>query len=312
MVRNLSLKVKLDRHSSEPVNVSDSITVRPGIGRAARPGFSQGKQWRMAVQSINGKAVLGLRPMVLLLALLAASLVSAQEQPPQYGYSIVNRFPHSINAFTQGLFYHDGYLYEGTGKNGQSSLSRIDLDSGEVLQSKRLSRRYFGEGIELVGDRIYQLTWRANIVFVYDRESFDLLDSHYNPTEGWGLAWDGEHLILSDGTATLRFMDPENFSSQRAVEVTINGNAITNLNELEYINGEIWANVWQTDFILRIDPETGQVNSVVDLTGLADQTQLGSNEAVLNGIAWDAEQERLLVTGKHWAHLFEIELTGPR
>jgi glutamine cyclotransferase len=266
----------------------------------------------MAVQSINGKAVLGLRPMVLLLALLAASLVSAQEQPPQYGYSIVNRFPHSINAFTQGLFYHDGYLYEGTGKNGQSSLSRIDLDSGEVLQSKRLSRRYFGEGIELVGDRIYQLTWRANIVFVYDRESFDLLDSHYNPTEGWGLAWDGEHLILSDGTATLRFMDPENFSSQRAVEVTINGNAITNLNELEYINGEIWANVWQTDFILRIDPETGQVNSVVDLTGLADQTQLGSNEAVLNGIAWDAEQERLLVTGKHWAHLFEIELTGPR
>lgn len=248
----------------------------------------------------------------LYIAVPASGQDALQSEPPQYGYSIINRFPHNINAFTQGLFFHEGYLYEGTGKNGLSSLSKINLATGEVLQSKRLSRRYFGEGIEVVGDRIYQLTWRANIVFVYDKESFDLLDSHYNPTEGWGLAFDGEHLIMSDGSSTLRFKDPETFSDQRTVQVTLNGNAINNLNELEYIDGEIWANVWQTDFILRIDPETGQVNSTIDLTGLSDQTRLGSAEAVLNGIAWDAGQERLLVTGKHWSHLFEIELTGPR
>ena len=248
---------------------------------------------------------------VLLLGILLSVTVLAQEPPPQYGYTIVNRFPHNINSFTQGLFYHDGYLYEGTGKNGLSTLSKIDLVTGEVLQSERLSQRYFGEGIELVGDRIYQLTWRAHIVFVYDKETFELIDSHYNPTEGWGLAFDGEALILSNGSNTLTFLDPETFASQRSVEVTLNGNPISLLNELEYINGEIWANVWQTDFIVRIDPATGNVNSSIDLSGLSAETRLGSNEAVLNGIAWDAEQERLFVTGKHWANLFEIELTGP-
>ncbi len=238
--------------------------------------------------------------------------LAAQEQPPQYGYSIVNRFPHDINAFTQGLFYHEGYLYEGTGKNGLSSLSKIDLPTGEVLQSSRLSRRYFGEGIEVVGDKIFQLTWRSNIVFVYDKTSFELLDSHYNATEGWGLAYDGTQLILSNGTNTLTFLSPEDFAPQRSVEVTLNGNPISLLNELEFIDGEIWANVWQTDFIVRIDPATGNVNSTIDLTGLSQETRLGSAEAVLNGIAWDAEQQRLFVTGKHWSNLFEIELTGPR
>lgn len=238
--------------------------------------------------------------------------VLAQEQPPQYGYTIVNRFPHDINAFTQGLFYHEGYLYEGTGKNGLSSLSKINLVTGEVLRSERLSRRYFGEGIEIVGDKIYQLTWRSHIVFVYDKESFELIDSHYNATEGWGLAYDGQQLILSDGSNKLTFLDPETFTPQRSVDVMLNGNPISLLNELEFINGEVWANVWQTDFIVRIDPETGNVNSSIDLTGLSAETRLGSNEAVLNGIAWDAEQERLFVTGKHWSNLFEIELTGPR
>ena len=247
-----------------------------------------------------------------LLVMSIAVAAVAQEQPPQYGYTIVNRFPHDINAFTQGLFYHEGFLYEGTGKNGLSSLSKINLVTGEVLQSERLSRRYFGEGIELVGDKIYQLTWRAHIVFVYDKETFELIDSHYNPTEGWGLAYDGEQLILSNGSNTLTFLDPETFTPQRSIAVTLNGNPISLLNELEYINGEIWANVWQTDFIVRIDPETGAVNSSIDLSGLSAETRLGSNEAVLNGIAWDAEQERLFVTGKHWGNLFEIELTGPR
>lgn len=247
---------------------------------------------------------------ILLLWLVAASL-AAQEQAPRYGYTVVNRYPHDSNAFTQGLLYHDGQLYEGTGKNGQSSLRRIDLETGEVLQAARLSQRYFGEGIEVVGDRIFQLTWRSHMVFVYDRDSFEQLGSHYNASEGWGLAYDGEQLILSDGSDQLTFLDPENFAPQGSVQVTLNGNPISQLNELEYINGEVWANVWQTDFIVRIDPDTGRVNSFIDLTGLSAQTTLGSNEAVLNGIAWDKDGERLFVTGKHWAHLFEIELTGP-
>ncbi len=248
--------------------------------------------------------------LLLLLLLLASSLSLAQEQVPRYGYAVVNTYPHNIEAFTQGLVYHDGYLFEGTGKNGRSSLSKINLEDGTVVMSKDLSQRYFGEGIEIVDDKIYQLTWQSHLVFVYDKTTFESVASHYNATQGWGLAYDGEHLILSDGSATLQFMDPETFAPQRKVEVKLADNAIYQLNELEYIDGEVWANVWQTDYILRIDPATGAVNSIIDLSGLSDLTQLGSSEAVLNGIAWDAEGERLFVTGKHWAHLFEIELVG--
>lgn len=250
---------------------------------------------------------------LLLLSLLWTLVMplSAQEQAARYGYTVVNRYPHDSNAFTQGLLYHDGQLYEGTGKNGQSSLRRVDLETGEVLQAVSLSQRYFGEGIEVVGDRIFQLTWRSHMVFEYDRDSFEQIGSHYNASEGWGLAYDGEQLILSDGSDRLTFLDPENFAPRSSVQVTLNGSPVSQLNELEYINGEVWANVWQTDFIVRIDPQSGRVNSFIDLTGLAAQTTLGSNEAVLNGIAWDEEGQRLFVTGKHWAHLFEIELTGP-
>ena len=244
------------------------------------------------------------------LLLLFTSSLTAQE-PVRYGYRVLQTYPHDINAFTQGLLYEDGYLYEGTGKNGLSSLSRIDLETGEVLASTALGQRYFGEGIENVDGKMYQLTWRSHLVFVYDMETFEQLETHYNATEGWGLAYYNEQLILSDGSATLRFIDPEGFVTTSEITVTLNGNPIANLNELEYINGEIWANVWQTDFILRIDPATGNVNSLVDLTGLSAQTQQGSAEAVLNGIAWDADNERLLVTGKHWANLFAIELVDP-
>ncbi|MFT4862496.1 MAG: glutamine cyclotransferase, partial [Pseudohongiellaceae bacterium] len=197
------------------------------------------------------------------------------------------------------------------GKNGQSSLSQLNLDDGSVLQSTALNRRYFGEGIEIVGDKVYQLTWRSNMVFVYDKNSFEPIGNHYNASEGWGLAFDGEHLILSDGTATLQFMNPETFAPERKVQVTLNGNPLIYLNELEYINGQIWANVWQTDYIVRIDPESGNVVSLIDMTGLSAQTQLGSSEAVLNGIAWDEAGQRLFVTGKHWSNLFEIELVDP-
>ena len=248
------------------------------------------------------------RNTVLVLLLLAASLAAAQE-PQLYGYRVVNTYPHEITAFTQGLIYRDGELWEGTGKNGLSRLARIDLESGERKQTVQLADRYFGEGIEMIGDRIYQLTWRAHMVFVYDRANLEQLETHYNAREGWGLAFDGEHLILSDGSASLQFIDPEGFVPVRAIEVTVRGQPLNLLNELEYIDGEIWANVWQTDFIVRIDPTSGVVNSIVDLTGLAARTDLGSSEAVLNGIAWDSENRRLFVTGKHWANLFEIELT---
>lgn len=245
---------------------------------------------------------------LVLLLLLAASLAAAQE-PQLYGYRVVNTYPHEITAFTQGLIYREGELWEGTGKNGLSRLARIDLESGERKQTVQLADRYFGEGIEMIGDRIYQLTWRAHMVFVYDQENLEQLETHYNAREGWGLAFDGEHLILSDGSASLQFIDPEGFVPVREIEVTVRGQPLNLLNELEYIDGEIWANVWQTDFIVRIDPASGMVNSIVDLTGLQARTELGSSEAVLNGIAWDSENRRLFVTGKHWANLFEIELT---
>jgi len=248
----------------------------------------------------------------LLSAALLLNAVVAQAEVPVYGFEVVNTYPHSTDAFTQGLEFHGGFLYEGTGRNGRSSLSRIAWEDGTVEQSIRLPSRYFGEGISIVGERIFQLTWQSNIVFVYDLDTFETITSHYHPTEGWGLAWDGTHLILSDGTAELQFIEPETFQVVRKVPVTMDGTPVHYLNELEYINGEVWANVWQTDEIVRIDPATGTVNALVDLTGLSAQTQTGGPDAVLNGIAWLAEEGstegRLFVTGKLWDTLFEITL----
>lgn len=246
----------------------------------------------------------------LLFLLLALGAQACAQERVVYGYKVVNTYPQDIGFFTQGLAYHDGFLFEGSGKRGLSTLNKRTLEDTNPILSKRLSDRYFGEGIQVVGDKILQLTWQSHIVFVYDVNTFEQLGTHYNPTEGWGLAYDGERLILSDGSATLRFMDPETFAPLGKIDVTLDGNPINNLNELEYIDGEIWANVWMTDFIVRIDPVSGLVKSYIDLTGLSALTRLGSSEAVLNGIAWDAEQGRLFVTGKHWANLFEIELVA--
>jgi glutamine cyclotransferase len=249
------------------------------------------------------------RLLFILLSIFLVPAVSAQV--PVHGYRVLNKFPHDYSSYTQGLFFIDGFLYEGTGRNGQSVLKKTNLEDGDVLMSKRLSDRYFGEGIEVVGDKIYQLTWQSHMVFVYDKETFEQAGNFYNPTEGWGLAYNGSELIMSDGTATLYFLDPENFVSNRQMTVTVDGQPVLNLNELEFINGEIWANVWQTDFIVRIDPLTGIVNSIVNLAGLSDQTIKSEADAVLNGIAWDADTERLLVTGKLWSDIFEIELVEP-
>lgn len=238
--------------------------------------------------------------------------MSANAQVPVYDYKIVNTYPHNTASFTQGFLVHDGYLYEGTGRNGRSSLSKIKLEDGSVLNSIRLASRYFGEGISIVGDKVYQLTWQSNIVFVYDLETFASVTSYYHPTEGWGLTWDGEQLILSDGSSALQFIDPDTFEVKRKIEVQLEGRPISSLNELEYINGEVWANVWQTNEIVRIDPETGTVTGIVDLAGLIDHTTTGGAESVLNGIAWVPGDEpnigKLYVTGKLWGNIFEIEI----
>lgn len=226
-----------------------------------------------------------------------------------YGYRIVNRYPHDPRAFTQGLDIQDGVLYEGTGLNGRSSLRRVELETGEVLQQAVLAEEFFGEGIVVSGDRIYQLTWQSQQAFVYDRETFEVLDTHTYPTEGWGLTSDGERLIMSDGTSTLIFRDPETFAEVRRVEVIDGGEPVIRLNELEWVNGEVWANIWQTDEIVRIDPATGAVLGRIDLTGLLQpEDQAGADVDVLNGIAVDEATGRIFVTGKLWPVLYEIEL----
>ncbi|MBL4821282.1 MAG: glutaminyl-peptide cyclotransferase [Gammaproteobacteria bacterium] len=247
----------------------------------------------------------------LLITLLFLLSPTAWAQLPTYGYEVVNRYPHDPLSFTQGLLYHQGFLYEGTGRNGQSLVKKSTLEDGDTIISKHLSNRYFGEGIQIVGDKIYQLTWQSHMVFVYDKETFEQVGNFYNPTEGWGLAYDGSELILSDGSDKLYFLDPETFVSSRKIDVTIDGKAVSQLNELEFINGEIWANIWHTDYIVRIDPSNGEVNSLVDLTGLSEQTARSDSEAVLNGIAYDEVGGRLFVTGKLWSDIFEIELIDP-
>lgn len=227
----------------------------------------------------------------------------------RYSYEIINRYPHDPGAFTQGLIYLDGVLYEGTGLNGRSSIRRVDLESGQVLQQRDLPEQYFGEGIVAWGDKLYQLTWQSQVGFIYDRESFDLLDEFRYPGEGWGLTHDGERLIMSDGSHVLRFWDPETLAENGRLPVYDENGPVVRLNELEYINGEVWANIWQTDRIARIDPQTGRVTGWVDLSGLLDRSNLSQPVDVLNGIAYDPAQDRLFVTGKLWPELFEIRLT---
>ncbi len=246
-----------------------------------------------------------------LLVLLLTPIVAAQADVPVHDYRVVETLAHRPNAFTQGLLVHDGVLYEGTGRYGRSTIARLSLEDGSVLDSRSLNARYFGEGIAVAGGRLYQLTWRENTVFVRDPRTLEVETTHYFPGEGWGLTWNGEHLILSDGSATLQFIEPASFTVTRRVRVRSDGEPVDQLNELEYIDGEVWANVWQSDRIVRIDPDTGEVGSAVDLSGLRARTRARGSGAVLNGIAWDPDNERLLVTGKLWADIFEIELVAP-
>jgi glutamine cyclotransferase len=232
--------------------------------------------------------------------------------PPIYGYQVVHTFPHDPTAFTEGLVFDGGFLYESTGLEGQSTLRKTQLETGEVLQRHDLSPDVFGEGITIFGDRIIQLTWKTRLGYVYEKRTFRLLGEFTYPTEGWGITQDGKQLIMSDGTATLYFLNPDTFERTRQVEVHSDDGPVTQLNELEYVQGEIYANVWQTDRIARIAPDTGQVLGWIDLSGLLSAEDRRTPVDVLNGIAYDAEHDRLFVTGKLWPKLFEIKLVAPK
>jgi glutamine cyclotransferase len=226
----------------------------------------------------------------------------------QMTYEVIQAYPHDPNAFTQGLIYLDGILYESTGLYGESSLRKLDLETGEVLQQIKLTNEVFAEGLTDWDETLVQLTWREGLGFVYNRADFDLLDEFQYETEGWGLTQDGERLIMSDGSSTLFFLEPETFEVTGTVNVSDDGEDIQRLNELEWVQGQVFANIWQTDDIVRIDPASGEVLGWIDLAGLLPEDARTADTDVLNGIAYDPATDRLFVTGKKWPQLYEIRL----
>lgn len=234
---------------------------------------------------------------------------AVQARPPvQTAFEVVASYPHDPSAFVQGLVWHDGVFYESTGLEGESALRKLEFPSGKVLRVHNLAPELFGEGLARVGNRLVQLTWKSRRGFVYDLATFDLVREFGYEGEGWGLTFDGRHLIMSDGTSVLRFLDPETFEVVRRLQVTSNGTPVHSLNELEYIKGEIWSNVWQSESILRIDPSTGHVTSYLNLRGILTSDLRTGREDVLNGIAYDPASDRIFVTGKLWPRVFEIRL----
>ena len=234
-----------------------------------------------------------------------AGQTPAGEFLPVHGYTIVRTYPHDRDAFTQGLQYVDGFLYEGTGMNGRSSIRKVRLDTGEVVQRRDIAQEYFGEGIVIVGGELFQLTWQSGIGFVYDRATFTPKRTFRYRGEGWGLTYDGSSIVMSDGTDALRFLDPKTLAERSRLRVTAGGKPLPQLNELEFVDGEILANVWMTDYIARIDPKSGRVRGWIDLRGLLSPRERAATD-VLNGIAYDAAGKRLFVTGKLWPRVFEI------
>jgi glutamine cyclotransferase len=269
-----------------------------------------------------------LRNLLALAALLAAPTTACAQAEPQaqpqpqgqpqqpaapaaaptvYDYRIVHTYPHDPAAFTQGLLFRDGILYESTGMVGQSTIRHVNLGDGRVIRSVPIPPGQFGEGIVDWGDQIISITWQSGTGYRWDRRTLRQLGEWRYPGEGWGLTRNETDIVMSDGTAQLRFLDPATLSERRRISVTVNGQPLERLNELEWVNGAILANVWMTGVIVRIDPASGNVTGVIDLTSLAAQNGGGDN--VLNGIAWDPAGNRLFVTGKNWAHLYEIALT---
>lgn len=307
-----------------------SVTFTPTVpatlsGHADSPLFASPLPTVLPTNTIDGQAasplptplatpVLMVTPTpVAISTMLPVSITPGSPAParaPVYIYRVIDTFFHDPEAFTQGLVFQDGVLYEGTGLYGRSSLRKVELETGRILQQTDLPAQYFGEGIAVLGGKLFQLTWQSQTGFVYDKETFELLDQFTYPGEGWGLTHDGVHLIMSDGTSTLRLIDPQNLNQVGQVEVLDGDVPVGRLNELEYVAGQVWANVWQTNNIVRIDPATGQVVGWIDLSGLLLPEDVLQTVDVLNGIAYDAGSNRIFVTGKLWPKLFEIELVA--
>ena len=245
-----------------------------------------------------------LRSVLTLLVCLASPIPALADTP----WKLVASYPHDATAFTEGLFFHDGALYESTGLEGQSDIRKVALKSGKVVQRRTIDARYFGEGIVNWKDRIISLTWRHRQGFVWSLADFAPVSTFRYEGEGWGMTQDGRSLIMSDGSAQLRFLDPDTQAEQRRITVTWNGRAVERLNELEYIRGEIWANIWYDTKIARIDPATGAVIDWVDIAPLRKAAGVRDSEAVANGIAYDAARDRVFITGKNWPRLFEIKV----
>ncbi len=229
-------------------------------------------------------------------------------EPTVYTYHIVAEYPHCRTSYTQGLQFVDGEMWEGTGEYGKSRLLRTDFATGKILESRSIPDNEFGEGITLLGDKIYQLTWLNGKMYIYNRTSLEQTATHTYKGEGWGLTTDGTKLYMSDGTHTIRIIDPATMKQERLVSVTLRGESLAYLNELEWIDGKIWANVYTTDHIVIIDPESGVVEGIVNLTGILPESERDSHTDVLNGIAYDAATKRIFVTGKNWSKLYEIKL----
>jgi len=251
--------------------------------------------------------------------LAAMSTVSGQSPspkgkhpPPEYTFEVVRQFPHDPTAFTQGFTYYDGSFYEGTGRKGQSSLRQVNPETGQVVRKVDLAADLFGEGVTVLGNEVIQLTWLSHVGFVYDLRDFHLLRTFQYPGEGWGLTTDGHDLFLSDGSADIRVLDARTFAEKRRINVRDGGKPLDQLNELEFVEGEIYANIWHSDRIARISLQTGKVVGWIDLTGLLGPFYQREAEAVLNGIAYDREGKRLFVTGKLWPKVFEIKVIPKR
>jgi glutamine cyclotransferase len=244
-----------------------------------------------------------------LVLLLPGGAAPAQAAVPTYGYEIVNTYPHDPQAFTEGLFYLNGFLYESTGLEHQSSIRKEKLETGEVVQKIDVPPQYFGEGIVNWKQRLVSLTWKTQVGFVYNLATFKLERKFSYPGEGWALTQDGKRLIMSDGTPELRFLNPDTLQETGRITVTYDGNPVRNVNELEWVKGRIYANVWQTNMMIFIDPKSGEITGVVNLAGLLSASDpLTGPDSVLNGIAYDAAHDRLFVTGKNWPKLFEIRV----
>ena len=235
-------------------------------------------------------------------------IIYSDQVPKRYGYKVIKTYPHNRDAFTQGLVYDNGLFFEGTGQQTGSSLREVELSTGKVIRQHNLDQSLFGEGITLYGDRIYQVTWENKVGFVYDKSTFSLIKKIYYGTQGWGLTTINDRIVMSDGTNVLYFFEPESFTVVSRIEVYDNKKKIDSLNELEYINGEIWANIWMSDLIARIDPQSGKVNGYIDLKGILPESERQADTDVLNGIAYDKEGGRIFVTGKKWPKLYEIKV----